>query len=84
MTRFDGLTKAQEDALAQIALLSDGSGMNPRTLRVLEERGLIVGEDVVVGRDVLGPIVVRKYQMPIQEHMRWCAWCAANVSDGAE
>lgn len=78
---FDGLTPAQDRALANIAI-----GLPPRcgvdTLTVLLRRGLIVKRgDEVLGRDSFGEITVPVYEMPTWEHRRWCQWCADNTPD---
>lgn len=75
---FDGLTPAQNRVLEQIATMGPYRGHHPKVIAELERRGLIVGQDVEVGRDRYGPIVVREHQMPLAQHMRWCQWCAGD------
>ena len=82
MKRFDGLTKAQDEAVQLIAFGGDGRTVHPKTLDVLLRRGLIVqtGEEVIC-RDRFGVVTAPVYQMPLGEHMRYCQWCADNFPD---
>lgn len=70
-----GLTAKQLDALGQIALGNDG-GHHPKTLKALQERGLIERHAVrAVGERL--PFYDIHYSVPIPIHMQWCAWCDA-------
>lgn len=78
MRRFDGLTKAQDEALAGFAL-GGQPNIHPKTLAVLLERGLLEKRgDEVICRDRFGVVTRPVYEMPLHEHMRWCQWCADN------
>jgi hypothetical protein len=82
--RYDGLTENQDRVLANIALGGNAHGENRRTVAALLSRGLIVkiGEEVVY-RDRFGVVTAPVYEMPIVEHIRWCAWCAEHYPDAA-
>lgn len=80
MKTFDGLTVAQDRAFGSIAI-GQPPRCTPKTIAVLLERGLVEADERVVGRDVLGPITVTDYYVPIDTHARWCLWCAENISD---
>lgn len=77
---FDNLTGPQEHALALIAM-NEQPFVAKRTIAELERRGLVVGRAVQMGRDRFGAIEVTVYEMPLAEHMRWCAWCAETYPD---
>jgi hypothetical protein len=56
-------------------------GQNPSTLKALESKGLIEGYDTVLygkGNSPIDriPISIRKYDMPIAEHIEFCQWCS--------
>lgn len=78
---MDALTEAQRNVLGLIAIGQDG-GHNPRTLAVLERLGLIVGHDGQVSTP-LGPMQVRRWDVPVAVHIQWCEWCSTQVDEEA-
>jgi hypothetical protein len=84
--RFRGLPKKQEDALAQIAILSDGTDFTRSVVKALEEKGLIVGVDEATYGPSSAPIdripiMVRRYHVPLPIHMEWCQWCSDHIEE---
>lgn len=84
--RYKGLNPKQFEALSSIAFGGDGRGFHTDTLKSLEKRGLIEGYDSPFygrGNSPIDriPVIVRKYFMPISEHMEFCQWCADNCED---
>jgi len=76
MKRFRGLPKKQRECFEKIAA---GARFrhHPRTLAILEHKGLIEFETMTVkfpGR--LGSITATLPYVPIPIHMEWCQWCA--------
>ena len=73
------LSPRQRDVLGAIAINFDG-GHHPRTLAVLEAKGLIVGEVGTLpprpGDPAWTAVRVRRYYVPLPIHVVWCAWCA--------
>ena len=81
MKRFRGLPKKQRECFEKIAA---GARFrhHPRTLAILEHKGLIEFETMTVkfpGR--LGSITATLPYVPIPIHMEWCRWCAKNVKE---
>lgn len=79
---MDALTPAQRDVIGQIAIGMDG-GHGPRTLAALERMGLIVGYDERAS-GVLGPMRIRRYEVPVAVHMQWAQWCASRPDPDEE
>lgn len=78
---FAALPPKQLEALGNISIGLD-EGVNPRTAAALVRRGLIEErEQVLPGRI---PVTVKRYEMPIHVHIRWCEWCAANYVPGED
>lgn len=73
------LTEIQTELLSSIAF---GHAVTPleRTARILEEKGLIMGQDVVQLTPV-GEMHFTVWEMPIGEHIKFCEWCATQVGD---
>jgi len=70
---MDALTERQRDVLSAIAVDEDG-GHPSAVLRVLAEKGLIVGREVPVAG--WPPMTVMRWQVPLPVHMQWAAWCS--------
>jgi hypothetical protein len=71
---FKHLTKAQQNAMNHVAFSGFATSVipSPKTLKFLEENGLIEGRKVRVGS---GPFaaIIKEYSMPIPVHYLWCA-----------
>lgn len=83
MTRHPchGRSQAQVRAFERIA-----TGQVPvcaqRTLDALVADGLIEKlPPRFVHSDLIGPIRVLVYDVPIRHHIAWCEWCSANHGD---
>lgn len=72
------LTVAQKRVLGCVAINQD-QFHHPKVLKALEDRGLILGHDRVLGGGV--PVRVREYHVPQPLHMFWCAYCARGKAD---
>ena len=71
-----GMTPAQRRDFELVAI-----GDSPRggygVIKKLEDRGLIVeGEPECIGCDAFGPIMRRRWYVPLSVHMQWCDWCS--------
>lgn len=78
---MDALTERQRFILGQIAIGFDG-GHHPQMLRFLAERGLIVGRTVRMGGT---PAVdVTRWEVPLDVHIQWAAWCAQQPDEEGE
>lgn len=75
MSQFDGLTKAQVDALCEVAFGGRSGMINPRTAAVLVDRRLIERVTVDMGADRFGRMIVTDYEMPLDVHIDFCEWC---------
>jgi len=75
MATFEGLTRKQHEVFAQIATGNDRAH-HSKTLQALQAKGFIVATP----RKLPGwpPVTVNTYDVPIDVHIRWCAWCAEN------
>lgn len=71
---FSGLTTAQQELLT-FQGWEPGSKLlpkpRPQTVRKLLERGLVVERPV----QFMG-ITIKAYDVPLETHMAWCAWCS--------
>lgn len=84
MKRYRGLTDRQTEVLGLVATGQCPSASS-KTLEALLRKGLIVRlKDRVVGHDVLGAIKVPQYEMPLAEHIEWCAWASQQDAATAE
>jgi predicted thioredoxin/glutaredoxin len=82
MPRFRNLTAVQERAFEHIAINSHAAvAHSPAVLRRLEEKGLLVGRDVVEGKPPV-TFTYRVYEVPIPVHMEWCQWCERYAEEG--
>lgn len=79
MKNFKGLTDKQAEVLGQMCI-GDESGHSERTLKSLEAKGLLIGQDFILTNGGY-PIRIRRYTVPSWVHIEWCQWCAAHVSD---
>lgn len=71
---MDALTVRQQEVLGQIACGFD-QGHPEATLLALARRELIVGyEDELPGWP---PVRVARWEVPVNIHIQWAAWCAA-------
>lgn len=82
---FRGLSDKQAEVLGQMCIGND-EGHSPRTLKSLEAKGLLVGYDhfrIAHNWDtgVGVPVKVRRYQVPIQVHIEWCAAHVGNETE---
>lgn len=73
----------QIEVFEQIAVGVD-TGHSPATLRVLEDRGLIVIEDLVLQPTLQcpWPVIVKSASVPIPVHYAWCVWAAQQPLSG--
>jgi hypothetical protein len=70
---MDALTTRQRDTLSRIAVGLDG-GNHPAPLKVLAEKGLIVGRrELLPG---MPPVEIVRWELPLDVHIQWAAWCA--------
>lgn len=76
---FRGLSNKQAEVLGQMCVGQE-DGHNPRTLKALEAKGLLVGYDEIVTEGGISVKTLR-YFVPTPVHIEWCEWCAANVGD---
>lgn len=67
------LTEKQQYVLGCVAINDDGCH-HPATLKKLERLGLIIGRDEHLGGRF--PMTIRRYEMPLPIHIRWCDWCS--------
>ena len=67
--RFEGLNSTQQELFERIAI-GDDTGVNPRTVKTLIQRGLV---EQYEQRD--GIYIWHHYRVPVAVHLRWCAWC---------
>ncbi len=75
---MDSLTERQREVFGLICIGQD-RGHHPRTLKVLAERGLIVGyRDVLDGHP---PVEIIRWDVPIPVHMEWARWCAGQPDE---
>ena len=77
---FRNLSQYQSDVFELIAINQDG-GHHPRTLEVLEKKGLITKHEVQTygkGNSPIDriPMIIYRYSVPLAVHMEWCEWCA--------
>jgi hypothetical protein len=78
---MSALTGPQQDVLGQIAIGFD-QGHPPKTLVVLAAKGLISGhQEMVPG---FPPVRVTRWTVPVNIHVQWAAWCAAQPDDDLE
>jgi hypothetical protein len=80
MTTLDmaALTARQRDVLGQIATGLD-QGHHPKVLEALAAKNLIEGHETTLpGRF---PVRVVRWEVPLDVHMQWTAWCAAQDDD---
>ena len=80
MNTYRGLTKRQLEVLSCIAFGGESGMHHPATLKVLEDKGLVVAHEVKVygkGNSVIDriPMTIKRYDMPIAEHIEFCRWC---------
>jgi hypothetical protein len=83
MEAYKGLTKKQLNVLSCIAFGGEGSMHHPATLKVLEDKGLIESYECKIygkGNSMIDriPMTVKRYEMPIAEHIEFCRWCSEN------
>jgi hypothetical protein len=75
---MDGLTSRQQDTLSSIAVGLD-TLHHPAVLRALAEKGLIVGHRMQLPG--WPSVEVVRWEVPIDVHMQWAAWCAAQPDE---
>lgn len=81
MTSFmDTLTVRQRDVFGQICIGLDG-GHNPRILKVLAERGLIVGYRELLDGHLLVEVI--RWDVLPWAHIEWANWCAEQPDEVA-
>lgn len=81
MLDMDALTERQRFVLGNIAIGLDG-GHHPRTLVALAEKGLIVGHrETLPGHP---PVEVTRWEVPVDVHIQWAEWCAAQPDEEDE
>lgn len=79
--RMDALTARQREVLGEIACGQDG-GHPTATLEALERKGLIVG--FLARCQGWPPVIITRWQVPLDVHMQWAQWCADQPGDGPE
>ena len=67
------LPKKQLEVFQHIATGMDGCH-HPRTLKALEDKGLIVATKRVMGGTF--PVTITFYSVPYAIHYDWCQWCS--------
>lgn len=72
---FNRLSETQLQVLAMIAMNQD-CGHHPRTIKSLLDKGLIVSYDEITNWGHL-----KRFNMPIDVHVHWCAWCSENYKE---
>lgn len=70
MTTFRNLPPKQSEVFEQIAIGND-AGHNPRTLDALWRKFLIERSE-----QMQGLFIIYRYNVPVNIHIEWCAWCA--------
>lgn len=76
MKTFRGLTKAQSIVFEQIAIGNDHShSFGKKTLKTLEDKGLIFSVLAKLDDGGYPPVQIRKYRVPIPIHIEWCKYC---------
>ena len=84
MNTYKGLTKKQLEVLSCIAFGGEDSNHHPKLLKELEDKGLIESyEGKIYGKgnspiDRI-PVIIKRYRMPIAEHIEFCEWCSKNA-----
>ncbi|GAA2347417.1 hypothetical protein GCM10010170_034990 [Dactylosporangium salmoneum] len=81
MLDMDALTSRQRDTLSRIACGLD-TGNHPAPLKVLAEKGLIVGHRQQLPG--VPPVEVVRWEVPLDVHIQWAAWCAAQPDEENE
>ena len=76
-----GMTKAQREAFERISVNMPPRA-NDRTLRALEDRGLIKGHHCQ-SRDSFGVFSWTEYHVPLSIHAQWCEWCSEQPENAA-
>ena len=77
MKRFRNLSEKQSDVFEQICINND-AGHNKRTLKALENKGLIECKMLPVNDGGFPPINILRSRVPVAIHMEWCQWCSDN------
>lgn len=76
---FEGLTEKQFNLLSRIAC-GDDSQVERRIVKALIAKALVQPYTEPVQTEI-GTLEVQRYMVPINVHMAWAQWCAANVTD---
>lgn len=80
MTRLnmDALTNGQRNVFNAIAI-SEDAGHSPRTLKALENKGLIVGHTQTLAGTP--PVTVTHWKVPPEVHVQWAEWYFRQVEE---
>jgi phosphomannomutase len=70
---MNALPGAQQLVLSAIAIGHD-RGHHERTLQALAGKGLIVGHRVLLPGTP--PVEIVRWEVPLDVHIQWAAWCA--------
>ena len=76
---FRNLSPTQSAVFEQIAIGRD-EGHNQRTLDTLMKKKLIT-QSQESGVDHIGQFYIYRYEVPLDVHMEWCAWCTSQLSE---
>lgn len=78
---MDALVERQRHVLGSIAIGQDG-GHHPAILAFLAEKGFIVGHRVQLAG--MPPVEVIRWEVPLDVHVQWAAWCAEQPDEEDE
>jgi hypothetical protein len=80
MNTYLDLTEAETELLTQIAF---GINVTPFLKRAakLETKGLIISSEVHAMTPWGAELTFTSWQMPIDEHIRFCEWCSEQTED---
>lgn len=71
---FRNLPQRQAEVFEQIAIGgNNGALWNPRTLDLLERKGLITSKEQRLGGKL--PLIIKSYEIPLGIRMEWSQWC---------
>jgi hypothetical protein len=78
---MDALPESQRNVLNAIAINED-AGHSPRTLKALEDKGLIVGHTQTLAGTP--PVKVTRWEVPLAVHVQWAEWCSRQVEEDGQ
>lgn len=64
-----------------LVAINQDLGHNERTLSSLVRKGYLEEFEQVIRQPGQLPLIVKRYEVPIPVHIRWCNWCSENFDD---